>query len=130
MRALRHAFEHNDAMRWGSYLEFKTFYSERDNAREKPHLSQLDEYFTEHPPFKGNEMRRLRTVLEERAIVPSFRTLLDMDELEIQDLMDSEQIGVAADNLVMAIRDDQSFWIKLKSTEIEEEEQSNGLLHK
>lgn len=122
MRALRHAFEHNDAMLWGSYLEFKTFYSERDNAREKPHLSQLDEYFTEHPPFKGNEMRRLRTVLEERAIVPSFRTLLDMDELDIQELMDSEQIGVAADDLVMSIRDDQSFWIKLKLMETEKDQ--------
>lgn len=127
MRALRHAFEHNDGMLWGAYLEFKTFYSERENARDKPHLSQLDEYFTEHPPFKGNEMRRLRTVLEERAMVPSFRTLLDMDELEIQDLMDSEQIGVAADNLVMAIRDDQSFWVKLALMEIKEEDNQDGL---
>ncbi len=126
MCAMRAAMEHNDPLCWSWYLKFKEFHSDRPNVRDKPHLSQLDEYFTEHPPFGGNEMRRLRTVLEERAMIPSFRTILDMDELEIQELMDSEQIGVAADDIVMLIRDDTSFWSELQIVENLEEARSNG----
>lgn len=108
-KMLRFAGEGRDAMFWSAYLEAKALIPEK-SRRDRQHMSDLDAYWTDSPPFSGNEMRRLRTAFEQRGLTPSFRSLLEMSETEVQAMLKIKQIGEGASLLVSDIRDEDSYW--------------------
>lgn len=120
-KMIRFAGEGRDAMFWSCYLEAKQLIAAKSRSP-KPHISELDAYWTDHPPFQdqdfsGNEMRRLRTAFEERGLVPSFRALVEMTETEIQKILQQKQIGTGAVLLVSDIRDEDSIWMRMLEDE-------------
>ena len=124
IKGLRLIKQERYAMLWSTILEYRDATkskAQRKRKRVRKHInSGLDECFIDHPPFTGNEMRRVQNKLELLGISPTFRSVLNENESSIKRLLQDKQIGPGARRLINDIRDHGSHWSKLLRQEKKE----------